>query len=150
VDLQADVVRLRPELSKNREGRILPLSTPLRAVMERRMEARTLESPRVFHLKGRPIGDWRRAWATACNKAGLPGKLFHDLRRTAVRNLIRAGVPERVAMSITGHKTRSIFDRYHIVNEVDTREATNRLAAYLDGHPEKRKIVPLRGMGSGE
>lgn len=74
-----------------------------------------------------------KAWATACDKAGAPGRLLHDFRRTAVRNLERAGVSRSVAMKITGHKTESVYRRYAIVSDADLREATRKLAGQVAG-----------------
>ncbi|MBI4637616.1 MAG: tyrosine-type recombinase/integrase [Candidatus Rokubacteria bacterium] len=134
VDREAGVIRLRPEVSKTREGRVLVLSGPLREVIERRWRDRALGCPLVFHHASRSLDGFKNAWVRACKAAGLPGKLFHDLRRTAVRNMVRAGIPERVAMQVSGHKTRSIFDRYNIVSEADLRSAADRLAAYVQAN----------------
>ena len=76
---------------------------------------------------GKPIMEFRRAWKTACKNAGLPGRIPRDFRRTAVRNLVCAGIPEGVAMMMTGHKTRSVFERYNIVSTRDFDQAVKRL-----------------------
>jgi len=138
-DIDGDAIRLRAENSKNGESRIVTLDGELAHLIERRKASRQVKtqnggsmlSSLVFHQRGNPIMDFRKAWASACKLADVQGKLFHDLRRTAVRNMVRAGVPERVAMSISGHKTRSIFDRYNIVSERDLREAMLRTQSYL-------------------
>jgi integrase len=82
----------------------------------------------VFHRRGGCILRFNASWRSACRNAGVPGMLFHDLRRTAIRNMIRAGVSERVAMQISGHKTRSVFERYDITSDADLREAARKLA----------------------
>jgi len=153
-DVDNDIIRLRPEHSKNGIGRSAPLHdsnfkiTEVGEVIERRRSERTFKaksgpqlSAYVFHRKGSAIGDLRKAWATACAAAGLDGMLFQDLRRTAVRNMVRAGVSEHMAMQISGHRTRSIFDRYNIVNERDKQDALRRTQDYLGSASKKRRVA---------
>jgi len=94
--------------------------------------------------------DFRRAWASACKAAGVPTLLKHDLRRSAVRRLVNGGLPERVAMSLTGHKTRAVFDRYHIVSRADQRAAVavlNRLNGDKQGDNRRPRLETLRASG---
>ena len=136
VDEGGGVVRLSPARSKTRVGRVLPISDPIAAVLSRRRARRRPGDARVFTRDDTTVRAWRRAWPAACRQAGIPGRLLHDCRRTAARNLVRAGVPERVAMVLTGHTTRAIFDRYCIVNEADLHQAGAQLVAYLHGAGE--------------
>ena len=131
IDLRGEVIRLPVRRSKTKTGRMLPISTPLRQVLERRIRVRARGDRLVFRRDGVPVRVWRTALRDACRKAKVPHRLLHDCRRTAARNLIRAGVPERIAMLLTGHKTRAVFDRYNIVNEQELLTAGQRLAAYL-------------------
>jgi integrase len=131
VDLKGGVIRLPPQRSKTRTGRVLPISPPLQQVLKRRRRLKQPKDSRVFHRDGVPVRAWRSALRDACRKAKVPHRLLHDCRRTAARNLIRAGVPERIAMLLTGHKTRAVFDRYNIVNEQELLTAGERLATYV-------------------
>src|SRR5208282_4736560 len=117
------VIRLRAEHSKNKKTRMLPLSDDLLAIIARAHAGRSLECPNVFQNDGKALGSFRKTWASACKAAGLKGLLIHDMRRSCVRNLVRAGVPESVAMGFTGHLTRTIFDRYDIVAASDLEAA---------------------------
>jgi integrase len=133
----AGEVRLEPGTTKTGEGRIFPFTAELRALLERR-RAVTHERerelgrlvPHVFsRANGKPLGSFNKAWTTACRAAGVPGRVLHDFRRTAVRNLLRAGVAERVAMQMVGWKSRQMLDRYHIVSAADLVEAARKLDA---------------------
>jgi integrase len=142
VDFKAGVIRLEVGSTKNNEGRVLPFHAipALKSLMERQLEyTRKVERekrgivPFVFHRNGKEVRRIAWAWEKACEQAGCPERLFHDLRRTAVRNLERAGVPRSIAMKITGHKTEAVYRRYAIVNEADVAEGLGRLARFLDG-----------------
>jgi len=147
VELAACVIRLRPEVSKNKDGRLLPLKGELLEVIERAAEHRRLDCVYVFHVDSQPIGDFRKAWKAACKTAGLGGLIVHDLRRSAVRNMVRTGIPERVCMALSGHKTRNVFDRYNIVSEADLVAAADRLSQHLEAQPRTRRIAPLTKVG---
>jgi len=86
------------------------------------------DCPYVCFREGHQIKNYQSAWHTACKNSGLIGKLLHDNRRTAVRNMSRAGIPDTVTMKISGHKTRSVFDRYNITSEEDMRIAAEKIA----------------------
>jgi integrase len=173
VDKDNTRVMLRREHSKNGEPRALPLVGELTEIIARRRREReftalageTSLSPYVFHRDGRPIRDFRGAWAAACIAAGFarpkvdaagravldrkgraivePTLIFHDLRRSAVRNLVTAGVDQAVAMRVTGHQTISVFQRYRIVSDADVRAALERTEAATKAAPA-RNVVALR------
>ena len=157
VDLPGCAVRLPSEDEgtglhmKNDEGRVIPLGGPGKELYEMLQARKTLRdeicpySRWVFFRSedrtrrinnsfvGTPMCDFRDVWAAAAKDTGVK-RLLHDLRRTGVRNLVRAGVPEAVAMRISGHKTRSVFERYNITSEADLHDAAAKLNAYLSGN----------------
>lgn len=98
----------------------------------------------VFHRDGEPILCIRGAWDAACERAGLPGRWFHDLRRTAVRQMERAGVPRTTAMKITGHKTEAVYRRYAITDKESTAEGMKKIAEFRRRQARDRSVVPLR------
>ena len=140
VDWTGQQIRLEAGTTKNAEARVFPFTDDLRALLERqRDEAHRLRRlgrivPWVFHRNGKPIKSFIKGWHTACRNAGCPGRIPHDLRRTAVRNLERAGVPRSTAMAMVGHKTESIYRRYAIVDEAMRKEAAEKLNAFAGGH----------------
>jgi integrase len=139
VDFTAGAIRLDPGTTTNDQGREFPFTAELREVLTaQKAKADALRQQGIIcnsvffrgPTKKRPlkrIGLFRKSWLTACKNSGLPGRIPYDFRRTAVRNLVQAGIPERVAMTMTGHKTRSVFERYNIVSSGDLAEAAKKL-----------------------
>lgn len=158
VDIKQGIIRLDPGETKNEEARTIYLEGELMKEMKTLHGKRNLGCPYVFHHEGRQIKRFTRSWRTACIKVGLcellkddngnvikvPTKIFHDFRRTGIRNMIRAGVPERVAMKISGHKTRSVFDRYNIVSDEDLREAARKQEAYINSQADGDSLVTVK------
>jgi integrase len=145
VDLLNRLIRLNAGETKNGEGRVIPMCDRLLDALTSQLHVRNTTVPdcpfvffRIVKTKENPvprwlpIGDFRKVWDTACAASGLTGRIFHDLRRSAVRLLIRSGVQERVAMMISGHKTRSVFDRYAIVSEQDLTDAVRKLQKFQE------------------
>lgn len=143
-DQETWTLRLHARDAKNRHGRAIPLEGELRAVLERRVAARRLDCPFIFHRHGKPMGEFRKVWRKACSAAGLTGKITYDFRRSAVRNMIRAGVNPDVARKISGHLTSSIFSRYNIISEADLRDAVRRTGEYVASLPTKGTVHVLR------
>jgi integrase len=158
VDLKHGTITLEADTTKNDEPRVFPMTDELRTVFVRRHARRQAMkdlghlTPFVFFrewatgrrgvskahkayttiaIEPRRIKRFNKQWKTACDAAGCPGRIPHDFRRTAIRNMSRRGIPERVAMTLSGHKTRAVFDRYRIVNETDLRDAQARLNGQL-------------------
>jgi integrase len=136
VDFDNGIVRLESGTTKNDEGRTVYLDDEELEIFEQQRDTRAHHKkvlPYVFVNEAGTdrIKDFRGAWKKGCTESGIGKRLFHDLRRTAVRNMVRAGIPERVAMMISGHKTRSVFERYNIVSDTDLRLATQKQETYL-------------------
>lgn len=145
--------------TKNGEARTLPLVGQLKDLVEHRKERRKLTRPDgtvlladlVFHRDGKAIRDFRATWDDALTKAAGPRRTWHDFRRTAARYLVNAGVPEKLAMEITGHKTASIFRRYHITTQADRAAALRKGMAHVEAEQaESSNVRPIAKPEAGK
>ena len=140
IDWPGESIRLEAGTTKGGEPRVFPFTDELSALLQAQWaEHEALRRtgticPFVFHRAGTPIKSFIKIWRVACRAAGCPGRIPHDLRRTAVRNLERAGVPRSTAMAMVGHKTESIYRRYAIVDDTSRREAAEKLNLFGRGH----------------
>jgi len=126
ISWESKVLRIDPptedERTKGEDARVIPFAkTSLEGLLKERWKQR--DGLFVFHRNGKSVRTFYKVWKAACKRAGLEGWRLHDFRRTAARELVNAGVPEKVVMQIVGWKTRAMFDRYHIVNEADVAQA---------------------------
>ena len=157
LDLDAGTLRLDAGDTKNDDGRVVYLTAELEVALQEqieRVEALQRRLGRIVpwlfpHFHGRQRAGQRRediraAWTHACRAAGIPGRLPHDFRRTAVRNMERAGVPRSVAMKLTGHRTETVYRRYAIVSDAELREAARRLTGTFEGTPARTARNPPR------
>jgi integrase len=171
VDFDLSVVRLEPGATKNGQGREFPMTDELRRVLEEQaakadalLQSRGIFVEHVFFwADGRPIKDFRESWLKACVEAGLAEKVEigkdetgapvhiwkkrripHDFRRTAVRNLIRAGVDRDTAMKMVGHETDSVFRRYNIIDKTDLEQDAQKLDKFHKAHGQSLGKVPAR------
>jgi len=141
IDLGSKEVRLERKQTKSKRPRTAPIYGDMIPWLEHQKEEHDElwpDCPFVFHYRGRPISEHIKGWRRAAVAAGLPNLLFHDLRRSAVRNMERDGIPRKVAMSITGHRTESVYTRYDIVSGRDQRLAAEKLEAYFAKQKELR------------
>jgi integrase len=134
IDLLARTIRLEPGTTKNGDGREVTMTKRVYELLKLCAHAKNADDHLFTRSNGKPVRDFRGTWAKTCVSAGVPGLLFHDLRRTAARNLRRAGAAEGVIMKIGGWRTRSVFERYAIVSQADISEAIQKLDVSQNRH----------------
>ena len=129
IDLDRRTIRLKRGTTKNKEGRFVTMTDEIFQLISASVQGKSPSDFVFTRDDGKPVRSFRKTWAKVCEAAGLPDLMIHDLRRTGARNLRRLGVAEKVAMEIGGWKTRSVFERYNIVDESDLQEAAQKLDA---------------------
>jgi integrase len=139
LDATEPTFTISADVAKNKRHRTIPIYGDMLGAMRAQKDERDQKHPNlewVFHDgAGSRLRTFYKAWASACKRAKMDGQLFHDLRRSAVRNMVRAGIPENLAMAISGHKTRHVFDRYNISTDKDLANAGAKLTQYLATQP---------------
>jgi integrase len=141
IDFKRSRIDLPGRTTKNKKPRFLPIYGDMAAELSMAISMAHPDCPFLVQDKGRRVEDWEKSWARAVALAGADEALFHDLRRTALTNMIEAGFSEKEAMEISGHKTRAVFDRYHIVSERRLNQLRERMEAHMRKKDEEGKLM---------
>jgi integrase len=149
--VDGDTLAIPATITKNGLARVLPLTGELGEIIERRRAARQVEAngtavlaDLIFHKDGHPVGQFQKEWDRATKAANCEGKLFHDLRRSACRSMIQAGVPIQIAKKISGHKIDSMFQRYAILDVNDLAKGLEQTETFRKSAATKSKVVSMR------
>jgi len=150
VDMLEKTVTLVSGETKNKEGRTVVLTEECHMLLGALRRGKQPEDFVFTWENGEPVKDFRGTWDKLTETAGVPGLLFHDFRRSSVRNMIRRGVPQKTARTVSGHKTDAVFERYNIVSEDDIRDAARRIeegakAAVANVIPTSFPLAPNQG-----
>jgi integrase len=144
IDMKASRIELATRTTKNKNARYLPIYGDMGAELSMAISLADPKCPFLIQNEGKRVNDWKKSWRSACIFAKVDDALFHDLRRTAVTNMIEAGFSEKEAMEISGHKTRAVFDRYHIVSQRRLKQLGERMEAHIRTK-EADLMVPVSG-----
>ncbi len=148
IDLAGARIVLPARSTKNRSLRYLPIYGDMQAELDMALAAGETKCPFLIQHNGEPVLDWKKSWKAACTQASLEATLFHDLRRTALTNMIEAGFSEKEAMEISGHKTRAVFDRYHIVSEKRLKMLAGKLEEYMRAKENVAETARQKGQNT--
>jgi len=141
--IDGNMIRVPKEVAKNKKDRSFPIIGKLMDILERRQKLRRLDCLFVFHRGGKPIRSFRKAFKAAAKEVGHEGLLPHDMRRSAIRNFRKAGLSEGDGMMLSGHRTRSVYERYNIRDDRDLTESMTKVQEHLKKEAQIRKVVPM-------
>lgn len=144
IDLPNGRIELTGKTTKNKKARYLAIYGDMAAEVEMAIAAGDSKCPVLVQREGKPVFDFEKSWKTACELSGVDETIFHDLRRTAITNMIEAGYTEKDAMEISGHKTRAVFDRYNIVSSKRIRTLAEKMEAFLRAKDKEFSKPPVQ------
>jgi integrase len=148
IDLPNARIELTGKTTKNKKASYLPIYGEMADEIAMAISAGDSKCPLLIQREGKPVFDFEKSWKTACERAGYKETIFHDLRRTAITNMIEAGYSEKDPKEISGHKTRDVFDRYNIVSSKRIRSLATKMEEYLRAQDAQIEPAPVQDAGA--